>query len=100
MNPDLEIARAAVLRPIADIAARLNIPAGALEPYGRHKAKIGFDVMNSVQDRPDGHLACGPWACLQPLIRDGFREFLARAAASGICSKFSEKCASVVSVDR
>ena len=56
MNPDLEIARAAVMKPIADIAARLNIPADALEPYGRHKAKIGFDFINSVQDRKDGAL--------------------------------------------
>ncbi len=56
MNPDLEIARAAKLRPIADIAARLNIPADALEPYGRHKAKIGFDYINSVRDRKDGAL--------------------------------------------
>ena len=56
MNPDLEIARAATLKPIADIAARLNIPADALEPYGRHKAKVGFDFINSVQDRPNGHL--------------------------------------------
>ncbi len=56
MNPDLEIARAAVLKPIADIAARLNIPPDALEPYGRHKAKVGFDFINSVQDRKDGAL--------------------------------------------
>ena len=56
MNPDLEIARAAVLKPIADIAARLNIPAGALEPYGRHKAKIGSDYINSVKDKKDGAL--------------------------------------------
>jgi formate--tetrahydrofolate ligase len=56
MNPDLEIARAAKLKPIADIAERLNIPADALELYGRHKAKIGFDFINSVQDRKDGAL--------------------------------------------
>ena len=56
MNPDLEIARAATLKPIADIAARLNIPAEALEPYGRHKAKIGFEFINSVRDRKDGAL--------------------------------------------
>ena len=41
MNPDLEIARAAKLRPIHEIAARLGIPDDAVEPYGRHKAKIG-----------------------------------------------------------
>ena len=56
MNVDLEIARAARLRPIAEIASRLGIPDDALEPYGRHKAKIGFDFINSVQDRPDGAL--------------------------------------------
>ena len=56
MNPDLEIARAATLRPIAEIAARLNIPADALEPYGRHMAKVGFDFINSLPDRKDGAL--------------------------------------------
>ena len=56
MNPDLEIARAAKLKPIADIAARLDIPAEALEPYGRHKAKIGFDYIDSLRDRKDGAL--------------------------------------------
>jgi len=56
MNPDLEIARAAKLRPIAEIAAKLNIPDEAIEPYGRHKAKIGLDFVNSVQHRQDGAL--------------------------------------------
>src|ERR1700749_3655310 len=56
MSTDIEIARAASLKPIAEIAARLDIPVDALEPYGRHKAKIGFDFINSVQDRKDGAL--------------------------------------------
>ncbi|MGE0225656.1 MAG: formate--tetrahydrofolate ligase [Acetobacteraceae bacterium] len=56
MNPDLEIARAAKLRPIGEIAAKLNIPDDAIEPYGRHKAKIGLDFINSLKDRPDGAL--------------------------------------------
>ena len=37
---DLHIARAATLRPIAEIAARIGIPPEALEPYGRFKAKV------------------------------------------------------------
>jgi len=53
---DLEIARATQLRPIGEIAARVGVPEAALEPYGRYKAKIGFDFMRSVQDRPDGAL--------------------------------------------
>jgi formate--tetrahydrofolate ligase len=56
MSTDIEIARAATLKPIAEIAARLNIPAEALEPYGRHKAKIGFEFIDSVRDRKDGAL--------------------------------------------
>jgi formate--tetrahydrofolate ligase len=56
MNPDLEIARAAKLRPIGEIAARLAIPDEAVEPYGRHKAKIALDYIRSLEDRPDGAL--------------------------------------------
>ncbi len=37
---DIEIAQAAELLPIADIAAKLDIPADALELYGRWKAKL------------------------------------------------------------
>jgi formate--tetrahydrofolate ligase len=37
---DLDIARAARLAPIADIAARAGLPDAALEPYGRYKAKV------------------------------------------------------------
>ena len=40
MTTDLEIARAAHLAPIAAIADRAGIPADAVEPYGRHKAKV------------------------------------------------------------
>jgi len=56
MKSDLEIAREAKMRPIGEIAARLNIPEDALEPYGRHKAKIGLDFVSSLKDRPDGAL--------------------------------------------
>src|ERR1700759_4620956 len=56
MNQDLEIARAAKLRPIQDIASRLDIPDTAVEPYGRHKAKIGLDFIESLESRPDGAL--------------------------------------------
>ncbi len=56
MNSDLEIARATKLRPIAEIAAKLRIPDDALEPYGRHKAKIGFDFINAQESKPDGAL--------------------------------------------
>jgi formate--tetrahydrofolate ligase len=56
MKSDLEIARETTMRPIAEIAAKLDIPADALEPYGRHKAKIGIDHIRSLESRPDGAL--------------------------------------------
>ncbi len=56
MKTDLEIARETKLRPIGEIAAKLHIPDDALEPYGRHKAKVGFDFVNAQQDKSDGAL--------------------------------------------
>ena len=56
MTTDLEIARAATLRPIADIAARASIPADALEPQGRHIAKIALPFAADAASRPPGAL--------------------------------------------
>ena len=58
-NPksDIEIAQAATLRPIVDVAReRLGIPSESLEQYGRYKAKVSLDYVKSVQDRPNGKL--------------------------------------------
>jgi len=56
MPTDLEIARAATLKPIREIAERAGIPEEALAPYGRYKAKVGLDFIASLSDRPDGAL--------------------------------------------
>ncbi len=56
MKSDIEIARAANLEPIADIAAKLDIPADQIRPYGNDKAKISLDYIDSLKDRPDGKL--------------------------------------------
>ncbi|WP_121116773.1 formate--tetrahydrofolate ligase [Croceibacterium ferulae] len=40
MPTDIEIARQATLKPIAQVAAQAGVPEAALIPYGRHKAKI------------------------------------------------------------
>jgi len=53
---DIEIAREATMEPIADIGAKLSIPGDALLQYGPDKAKISFDYINSLQDKPDGKL--------------------------------------------
>jgi formate--tetrahydrofolate ligase len=49
---DLEIARAARLDPIAEVAARAGIPEDALEPYGRHVAKLTPAAETAVENRP------------------------------------------------
>ncbi len=54
---DWEIAHAATLRPIADLARdRLGIAYADLEPYGHYKAKLGPAVAAQLADRPDGKL--------------------------------------------
>jgi formate--tetrahydrofolate ligase len=53
---DIEIAREANLKPIGDIAARLGIPPESVENYGRYKAKISLDYIQSLDGRPDGKL--------------------------------------------
>ena len=56
LKSDIEIARAASIRPIAEIGAKLSIPASELAPYGNDKAKLRADFIASLSDRPDGKL--------------------------------------------
>jgi len=53
---DIEIAREASMLPIAEVGAKLDIPADAIMQYGPHKGKISFDFIDSLTDRPDGKL--------------------------------------------
>ncbi|WP_295637073.1 formate--tetrahydrofolate ligase [Novosphingobium sp.] len=46
MLSDIEISRAAAIRPIFEIAERAGIPAAAIEPYGHHKAKIDTHLLD------------------------------------------------------
>jgi formate--tetrahydrofolate ligase len=56
MATDIEIARAATLRPIVEIAERAGLGEAVLVPYGRHVAKVSLDHLTALQDRPDGRL--------------------------------------------
>jgi len=57
MRSDLEIAQAANKRPILDLAAdRLGIPVEQLEPYGRFKAKLSLEYIDTLAARPNGKL--------------------------------------------
>lgn len=56
VGSDIEIARAATLKPIEEIAQKLDIPPDALYRYGPDKAKLSYDFINSVKDKPNGRL--------------------------------------------
>ena len=55
--PDIEIARAAKMLPILQLAAeRLGIAPDAVIPYGHYKAKLGLDFIATLAERPRGKL--------------------------------------------
>ncbi|MCV6575184.1 MAG: formate--tetrahydrofolate ligase [Cohaesibacter sp.] len=56
MASDIEIARAAKLKPIQEIGERLAIPSEHLLPFGHDKAKISEDFIKSLSDKKDGKL--------------------------------------------
>jgi formate--tetrahydrofolate ligase len=56
VKSDIEIAQAAEIRPITEIASKLNIPHDSLIPYGHDKAKINAEFIRSLADKPDGKL--------------------------------------------
>src|SRR5690606_21621742 len=56
VKSDIEIARAANMKPIGEIGEKLGIPMESLVPHGHTKAKITLDYIEGLQDRPDGKL--------------------------------------------
>jgi len=56
MRSSLEIAQAATLRPIADVAQDAGIEPDELELYGRYKAKVDLSILDRLADRPDGKI--------------------------------------------
>jgi formate--tetrahydrofolate ligase len=56
LKSDIEIARAAQMKPIEEVGIKLGIPPEALLNYGPYKAKLSFDFINSVQGKKDGKL--------------------------------------------
>ncbi len=56
MRSDIEIAQAANMKPIGEIASSLGIDARYVENYGHYKAKISLDVWKELAPKPDGKL--------------------------------------------
>ena len=55
---DIEIARAAKMKPIKEILDRLNVPdePEAFSPMGRHIAKINLEYLDKLKDKKNGKL--------------------------------------------
>jgi len=51
---DLEIAQAAKLKPIVEIAKKIGIREDELELYGRYKAKISLSILERLKDKTFG----------------------------------------------
>ena len=56
MPSSLEIAQAATLRPIAELAAEIGLEDDEVDLYGRFKAKVDLSVLERLADRPNGKL--------------------------------------------
>jgi formate--tetrahydrofolate ligase len=53
---DIEIAQAAKMQRINQVAAKLGIPDDQLEPYGHYKAKVSLEYVDSLKNKKDGKL--------------------------------------------
>jgi methylenetetrahydrofolate dehydrogenase (NADP+)/methenyltetrahydrofolate cyclohydrolase/formyltetrahydrofolate synthetase len=51
---DIDIAHAAVMKPIKDLAEEIGLLEDELELYGKFKAKVTLDVLTRLKDVPDG----------------------------------------------
>ena len=56
MKSDVEIAQAAKMKPIEEIASKIGLAPDDLELYGKYKAKVTLDAWQRVKDKPNGKL--------------------------------------------
>ena len=56
MKSDIEIAQAANMIPIWEVAEQLNFAKEELYMFGKYKAKLGDELWDRVKDNPDGKL--------------------------------------------
>ena len=56
MKTDIQIAQEAVMKPIVEVAEKLQIEADNLELYGKYKAKLTEEYLEKIKGRPNGRL--------------------------------------------
>jgi formate--tetrahydrofolate ligase len=60
---DIEIAQAARMRPIIDVAQQVGLSEDDLDLYGKYKAKVHLDVLERLADRPNAKAAVTARSC-------------------------------------
>ena len=53
---DIEIAQETVMEPITEIAKIAGVDEKYLEQYGKYKAKVDYNILKDMADKPDGKL--------------------------------------------
>jgi len=53
---DIEIAQETQMSPISEVAESLGIDSKYVEQYGNYKAKIDYNLLDEMADKPDGKL--------------------------------------------
>ena len=56
MKTDIEIAQEAEMEPIGKVAERIGISSDDLEFYGKYKAKLSDEYLESLKEKKDGKL--------------------------------------------
>lgn len=56
MLTDIQIAQQTKMEPIVDVAAKVGLTPDDLDLYGKYKAKITFEAIQKLQEKPDGKL--------------------------------------------
>ena len=56
MLTDIEIAQQAEMEPIKNVAAKLGMSEDDIEMYGKYKAKLSDEYMQSVKNNENGKL--------------------------------------------
>lgn len=56
MLSDIQIAQQAKMLPIVQVAEKLSIAQESIDQYGRYKAKLSLELIDSLKDKKDGNL--------------------------------------------
>ena len=53
---DIEIAQECTMLPITEIAKTAGVDEKYLEQYGKYKAKVDYNILKDMADKPNGKL--------------------------------------------